>query len=422
MFSENDDYLILKRLKKKFDNFSKAIQNFEELLCKVIARNPKNSEVIKILCDRLSLYRKHGGDIMDEISNVQNKIFKGGLHRAESILLIMFIYTFSLVIPAYAFNTSLMDKSEDFVLSKLGKPDRVIELEPKVTRFIYGETREGANEWSEYFITNSYMVTFKSGRVVGIFTSFAGSIDNDGVPKGFPRLKKYMTKTLKNIKPVVEKGSSGTWSGVRWNGAKYNFWARCINKDISYDKGTMRFNLIDINHIEDFYLVKYKISISEQEEARAQQKQKEAEQKKERAWLKVKEEFSFSNLTVLHKKTKLMWTMDANIGGSMSWNNAFEFIKQLNEQKYAGYNDWRLPTKKELETLVNFAKSQGYSKDFDELFNKIGFKNVQSVDYWSSSTVAGSTGDAWIVYMSVGYVSNGNKAYDYYVLPVRTGQ
>ena len=44
MFSENDDYLILKRLKKKFDNFRKAIQNSKELLCKVIARNPKNSE------------------------------------------------------------------------------------------------------------------------------------------------------------------------------------------------------------------------------------------------------------------------------------------------------------------------------------------------------------------------------------------
>ncbi len=55
-----------------------------------------------------------------------------------------------------------------------------------------------------------------------------------------------------------------------------------------------------------------------------------------------------------------MWARAGNIAERMNWDNAFKFIEQLNGQKYAGYSDWRLPTKEELETLVNSATSQGY--------------------------------------------------------------
>lgn len=77
MVSRPDDYMILDRLKKDFDTFSKAIRATEELLCKEMARNPKNSEAIKILCERLSRYREHGTAILTEISNYQSQIFKG---------------------------------------------------------------------------------------------------------------------------------------------------------------------------------------------------------------------------------------------------------------------------------------------------------------------------------------------------------
>lgn len=156
------------------------------------------------------------------------------------------------------------------------------------------------------------------------------------------------------------------------------------------------------------------------------EKRVRAEKERERIeWEKrIKEKYTFSDLTVLDNETKLMWTRDANIAGKdMNWDDAFKFIASLNEQKYAGYSDWRLPSKEELETLVNFAKGQGITEKFDKYFNKIGFKNVQSFVYWSSTTVAGSTGSAWYVDMDGGGVySYYTKTSDYYVLPVRAGQ
>ena len=175
------------------------------------------------------------------------------------ILSVFFCTSLLINSPAYALDDSLMGKTPDFVLSKIGKPDRVVEFSPVEIRFIYGETQEGAAVWAEYYITESFMVTFKKGKVVVVSKSFVGSIDNDGAPMDFPRLKQYMTEALKNLKPVVQKGSSGKWAGVSWNGAKYNYWARCITKDIAYDKTSKGFKLKDIKSINDYYLVQYEV-------------------------------------------------------------------------------------------------------------------------------------------------------------------
>lgn len=77
MVSKSDAYLILGSLKKDFDTFGKAIKGTERLLRKEMVKNPKNNEVIKILCDQLSSYRENGGAILDEISKIQQQIFKG---------------------------------------------------------------------------------------------------------------------------------------------------------------------------------------------------------------------------------------------------------------------------------------------------------------------------------------------------------
>lgn len=346
----------------------------------------------------------------------------------------IFIFTFICsVMSAHAFNDSFMGKSEDFVFSKMGKPDRIVEIAPGVTRFIYGETRQGAKVWAEYYITEAYLTTFKDGKVVNITVSFEGFIDNDGVPKGFPRLKKYITKTLKNIKPVVK--NEGKWSVVEWNGAKYSYWAKCVNKDLAYNKSNKGFYLIDINHIEDYYLVVYDITeknyyreiygtsmAEKEEEDRVRKKREIAEQKKERAEKekRLKEKFSFFNLTVLDKETKLMWTRNANIEEKeIDFADAVKLVENLNKRKYGGYSDWRLSSKEELETLVNFAKEQGYNENIHNFLN-IGFKNVQANFYWSSNT--DDLGDAWNVDMHTGNTGFYSKDNYYYVWPVRAGQ
>jgi hypothetical protein len=52
----------------------------------------------------------------------------------------------------------------------------------------------------------------------------------------------------------------------------------------------------------------------------------------------------------------------------------------------------------------------------------IGFTGVQSVYYWSSSSSADSTSDAWGVDMGDGVIDGDDKSYSQYVWPVRSGQ
>ncbi len=134
------------------------------------------------------------------------------------------------------------------------------------------------------------------------------------------------------------------------------------------------------------------------------------------------ERFIFSDLTAKDKKTGLMWTRDANIAGRMNWDKANDYIKQLNKQKYAGYTDWRLPSKEELGTLIDYAKGEGYKKDFHQVLNKAGFRNVQARSYWSSSTYALNTSSAWFVSMFGGNVDAFIKTGTNSVWTVRAGQ
>ena len=136
--------------------------------------------------------------------------------------------------------------------------------------------------------------------------------------------------------------------------------------------------------------------------------------------------FVFYDLTATDKKTGLMWTRDANIAGrQMDWDKANDYIKQLNKQKYAGYNDWRLPTGKEFQILTDWNYDDDGPRPQEPestLLNKIGFKNVQEDFYWSSSTYGISTTYKWRVDMHGGDVFNSHWNSVGYVWPVRAGQ
>ncbi|MBF0345050.1 MAG: DUF1566 domain-containing protein [Nitrospirae bacterium] len=83
--------------------------------------------------------------------------------------------------------------------------------------------------------------------------------------------------------------------------------------------------------------------------------------------------------------------------------------------KNFGYTDWRLPDASELADLKD-------SYVPDVWLAKQGFTNVQSYFYWSSTTYAGNTSVAWLVYMNDGSVYADAKSSGYYVWPVRSGQ
>jgi hypothetical protein len=117
---------------------------------------------------------------------------------------------------------------------------------------------------------------------------------------------------------------------------------------------------------------------------------------------------------VLDKETGLVWARYANIAsGTKTWEDAMEYCRNLN---IGGRIGWRLPTVEELSSLVDETESSPALPDGHP------FIAVQSSYYWSSTTHASETYDAWAVSMSNGYVSHFNKTFDYcYVWPVRGG-
>lgn len=141
--------------------------------------------------------------------------------------------------------------------------------------------------------------------------------------------------------------------------------------------------------------------------------------------------------TITDRLTGLMWTRDANLmltrdpgfdttqftDGSVPWITALEYINKLNAENYLGYNDWRMPNRNEMASLVDF------SQHHQALPERSPFKNLTGYNfegyYWTSTTRADETDQAWIIVFRNGLMSGGNalgyaKTRDWLVWPVRT--
>lgn len=105
------------------------------------------------------------------------------------------------------------------------------------------------------------------------------------------------------------------------------------------------------------------------------------------------------NGTVTDASTGLVWQQNTarNASGNyidyMTWEETLAYCEALD---LGGYTDWRLPTIKELRSLVDYG---GFGPAIDETF----FPNTVSGNYWSSTTVSDSTNKAWVVYFLNGY-------------------
>nr|WP_288985917.1 DUF1566 domain-containing protein [uncultured Pseudoalteromonas sp.] len=83
-----------------------------------------------------------------------------------------------------------------------------------------------------------------------------------------------------------------------------------------------------------------------------------------------------------------------------------------NGTNYAGYSDWRLPNKNELNSIVEV-------RCYSPSINGAIFPNTPVSRFWSSSPFAGYSYRAWYVSFSYGHVGNGYKGLDYLVRLVR---
>ena len=116
--------------------------------------------------------------------------------------------------------------------------------------------------------------------------------------------------------------------------------------------------------------------------------------------------------TVTDTSTSLMWQQETP-DNLVTWEQALSYCENLS---LAGYTDWRLPTIKEMRSLVDFSR-------YKPAINATYFPDTTESFYWSSTTYAGSTSNAWGVYFNYGYDHfDVYKSKYSYVRAVRGGQ
>jgi len=112
--------------------------------------------------------------------------------------------------------------------------------------------------------------------------------------------------------------------------------------------------------------------------------------------------------TITDTKTGLMWMKKdsyLNIGHWLNWKDCIVYVKKMNQEAFAGYIDWRMPTLEELGTLYD--KNKFNSKQIghemaihiDPIFAPEGVGSI-----WSTN----SNG----VYNAVGFVYNSGRMFN----------
>ena len=116
--------------------------------------------------------------------------------------------------------------------------------------------------------------------------------------------------------------------------------------------------------------------------------------------------------------TRLVWQQDGSgpragcsgvDGLTCTWAEAKAYCAGLATSKFGGYSDWRLPTVKELRSIVDYrVAAPGPTID------QTAFPNTPAERFWTSSPRAGSSGDAWFVNFNDGRsnyddVGNGSR-------------
>ena len=110
----------------------------------------------------------------------------------------------------------------------------------------------------------------------------------------------------------------------------------------------------------------------------------------------------------------LCWTRKANFAEfPLSWQEALDYIQEMNRQQSLGFHDWRLPNRRELRSLMSY-QTRKPSLPVSDLF-----KDVFPGWYWTSTSAAISPDHAWYVHLEGARMFYGGKDQSYLVWPVR---
>jgi len=126
--------------------------------------------------------------------------------------------------------------------------------------------------------------------------------------------------------------------------------------------------------------------------------------------------------TVTDLETDLMWLKDVNCFTPADWQSGLDIVKAFNRDplsfncqdfSIAGYDDWTLPNRNELRSLIS------YFTDLPALATDFPTNNINPY-YWTSTTVASYPKTAYDVYMGTGSLNISSKKEKRYIWPVRS--
>jgi hypothetical protein len=111
--------------------------------------------------------------------------------------------------------------------------------------------------------------------------------------------------------------------------------------------------------------------------------------------------------TITDRATGLMWSK-SDSGQGMNWQDALAWAQKKDAEKLLGHDDWRLPSVKELQSIVDYTRSPDttHSPAIDSVFNCTTITNEAGQSdypfYWSATTHAGFLGGGAAMYVAFG--------------------
>lgn len=117
--------------------------------------------------------------------------------------------------------------------------------------------------------------------------------------------------------------------------------------------------------------------------------------------------------TVFDESTGLYWCRNANpFDFPYTWEEAFDRVDDLNRSALGGRHDWRLPTRRELFSLISHQNIN------PSLPSAHPFWNVFPSYYWTPNTCQRLPRQAWYIHLGGARVYRGMKNGAYLVWPV----
>ncbi len=124
--------------------------------------------------------------------------------------------------------------------------------------------------------------------------------------------------------------------------------------------------------------------------------------------------FAVDGGLVEDRYTGLVWPRNAAPAEfPLTWPEALDWVQRARRDAFLGHDDWRLPNRRELRSLVSHEDTR------PALPPGHPFEQVFAGWYWTGTTAAGAPAHAWYVDLYGGRMFFGGKDQSFMVLPVR---